>query len=229
MIETLDPLPLTGPDQMALFDLLAQAIDPQQLVPAAMTTLAPVEGLDLLDIGAGIGDRTVPYAQLAAHVFALEPAPSLLPILRGRVKSSGATNVTILPNSVEAIPLEDASVDVAYAAWSYFFGPGSERGLSEVERVLRPGGTLLVVQNYGRDELAQAWTPDEAECENWTTWFDKHGFACDIVETVWRFSSPEEALSVLEFLWGERARTYVLQTDKAEYQYQVAIYHRQMV
>jgi SAM-dependent methyltransferase len=227
MTEALDPLPLTGPEQMALFDLLAQAIDPQQLVPATMAAIAPVEGYVLLDIGAGIGDRTIPYAQLAAHVFALEPDPSILPVLRGRIKSSGLTNVTVLPNSVEAIPLDDASVDIAYATWSCFFGPGSELGLSEVERVLRPAGTLLVVQNYGRDELAQAWTPDEAECETWVSWFEEQGFACDIVDTVWQFSNPEQAVSVLEFLWGERARTYALQSHKAEYQYKVAIYHRQ--
>jgi ubiquinone/menaquinone biosynthesis C-methylase UbiE len=226
-IETLDPFPLYGPDQLALFDLLAQAIDPERLIPAAMSTLAPYAGCSLLDIGAGVGDRTIVYAQSAAHVYALEPDASILPVLRGRIKSSGVSNVTVLPGSVEDIALEDGRVEVAYATWSYFFGPGSERGLSEVERVLCPGGMLIVVQNHGHDEIANAWTEDEAECESWSPWFADRGFQSHIVDTVWRFKSPEEALAVMEFLWGEAARAYVLGTGKAEFQYKVAIYHRQ--
>jgi ubiquinone/menaquinone biosynthesis C-methylase UbiE len=177
-------------------------------------------------VGAGIGDRTILYAQLAAHVYALEPDPEALPILRGRIKSSQASNVTIVPAGAQAIPLEDNCADVAYATWAYFFGSGSEPGLLEIERVVQPGGDILVVQNYGRDEMSRFWAPQESECERWPPWFAEHGFSCQVVDTVWKFRSQEEALAVLEFLWGERARAYVLEQDKLEFGYKVAVYHR---
>lgn len=222
-------IPFWGPQQLGLFELMAQAIDPEKRIPAAMQALAPIEGRVMLDVGAGIGDRTILYAHLAAHVYALEPDATAQPILRGRVKSSGASNVTLVPAGAESIPLADNCVDVAYATWAYFFGPGSEPGLQEVERVVRPGGDFVVVQNYGHDELSRFWTAQEAECESWPPWFAQHGFACQVVDTVWRFRNRDEALAVLDFLWGEHARAYVLDNDRLEFGYRVAIYHQRLV
>jgi SAM-dependent methyltransferase len=221
-------IPFWGPEQMELFDLMARAIDPDGHIPTAMHSVAPIEGKTVLDVGAGVGDRTVVYAQIAAHVYALEPDPKALPILRGRIKSSGASNVTVVPGSADDIPLEEDSVEVAYATWAYFFGPGSEPGLQQVERVVRPGGDIVVVQNYGHDELSRIWTPTEAECEAWPAWFEAHGFACQVVDTTWRFRAVDEAVAVLEFLWGQRARDYVVEHDRAEFGYKVAIYHRRL-
>lgn len=221
-------IPFWGPQQIELFTLMAQAIDPEERIPAAMQALAPIHEREMLDIGAGVGDRTLLYARLASQVYALEPDPTALSLLRGRVRSSGAGNVTVLPANVEAIPLDENSVDVAYATWSYFFGPGSEPGLREVERVLRPGGDLIVVQNYGHDGLSKVWTPREAECEQWPTWFEGQGFSCTVVDTVWRFQTVDEATTVLEFLWGQPAGDAVRANGQTEFGYKVAVYHRRV-
>ena len=61
-------LPLKGREQLELFNLLAQAVDPEGRIPAAMQALAPIEGRVLLDVGAGVGDRTIPYALEADRV-----------------------------------------------------------------------------------------------------------------------------------------------------------------
>ena len=106
-------------------------------------------------------------AQAAGWVYALEPDPKALPILRGRIRSAGVSNVTVVPAGAAEILLEDDCVDVAYATWAYFFGPGSEPGLREVERVVRPGGDIVIVQNYGQHELSSFWASFESECETW--------------------------------------------------------------
>ncbi|MFC2030693.1 class I SAM-dependent methyltransferase [Chloroflexota bacterium] len=221
-------IPFWGPEQLELFALMAKAIDPDGRIPSAMEELAPIDGRVLLDVGAGVGDRTIVYARQATQVYALEPDAKALPILRGRIKSSGATNVTVVPAGAASLPIDDDSVDVAYATWAFFFGPGSEAGLREAGRTTRPGGDIAIAQNYGHDELSTFWPASEAECENWPPWFQEHGFTCQVVETVWRFATPDEALAVLEFLWGERARAYVLDSAKTKFGYKVAIYHRRV-
>jgi len=219
-------IPFWGPEQLELFELISRAIDPEQQISSTMQAMAPLEHRVLLDIGARVGDRTILYARLAEHVYALEPDRAALPILRGRIKSSGTTNVTVVPGSAEAMPLEADCVDVAYATWSYFFGAGSEPGLREVRRVVRAGGDIVVVQNYGHDELSRFWDARESECASWPPWFAKQGFSCTVVDTSWRFKTPDEALAVLEFLWGQRARTYAVEHSQTEFNYKVAIYHQ---
>jgi ubiquinone/menaquinone biosynthesis C-methylase UbiE len=221
-------IPFWGPEQLDLFELMTQAIDPDERITTAMEATAPIADRVLLDVGAGVGDRTIVYGTQAARVYALEPDPKALPILKGRIKSSGLTNITPLVGGAEDIPLDDNYVDVAYATWAYFFGPGSEGGVREVERVVRPGGDIAIAQNYGRDELSQFWTPRESECETWPPWFAEQGFTCQVVDTVWRFRTAEEALAVLEFLWGEGVKAYLLAKDSLEFGYKVAIYHRQL-
>jgi SAM-dependent methyltransferase len=222
------PIPFWGPEQLDLFELMSRAIDQDQRISAAMQTLAPLENRVLLDIGAGVGDRTILYARLAAHVYALEPDPAALPILRGRIRSSGATNITVVPGTAEAVPLETDCADVAYATWSYFFGAGSEPGLAEIQRVVRPGGDMVVVQNYGHDELCRFWDARESECERWPPWFAEKGFSCTVVDTTWHFQTLDEASIVLEFLWGQRARTYAVEHNQTEFAYRVAIYHQRV-
>ena len=50
----------------------------------------------------------------------------------------------MLAGTAQALPLPDASVDVVHARWAYFFGPGCEPGLRELDRVVRRGGTAFV-------------------------------------------------------------------------------------
>ena len=85
-----------------------------------------------------------------------------------------------------------------------------------------------MVQNYGHDELSRFWAPGESECETWPPWFAERGFTCEVVDTVWRFCTLDEALAVLEFLWGEPARAYVLESGNLEFGYKIAIYHLRM-
>ncbi len=122
-----------------------RAFDPDGLLEATMSSIAPWAGRSVLDVGCGTGFHLGRFATSAATVTGVEPHPSLVALARRRTRS--LRNVSVLEGLAEALPLPDASVDVVHARWAYFFGPGCEPGLAELARVVRRGGTAFVIDN----------------------------------------------------------------------------------
>ena len=112
-------------------------------------------GRDVLDLGCGTGFHLPRFAATGARVCGVEPHPSLLRLAARRTR--GLTNVTLLAGTAQAVPLPDASVDVAHVRWAYFFGPGCEPGLRELARVVRRGGTAFVIDNDATRSTFGRW------------------------------------------------------------------------
>jgi ubiquinone/menaquinone biosynthesis C-methylase UbiE len=110
-----------------------------------MRSIASWDDRDMLDLGCGTGFHLPRWAASARSVVGVEPHGGLVAIARRRC--SALRNVTVLPGSATDIPLPDASVDVVQVRWAYFFGPGCEPGLAELDRVVRRGGTGFVIDN----------------------------------------------------------------------------------
>ncbi len=128
-----------------LYELENRAVDPDGLVLGTMRELAPWTGRTLVDLGCGSGYWLPGYAAEAGAVIGVEPDPALLALAAARDR-----RVRVLSGSAEQIPLPDASADVVHARFAYFWPPRCQAGLAEVMRVLRPGGTLVVVDNDQR-------------------------------------------------------------------------------
>lgn len=110
-----------------------------------MQSIAPWAGRTVLDIGCGTGFHLPRFAESASSVIGVEPHPSLVALARRRTRR--LAGVSVHEGLAEALPLPDASVDVVHARWAYFFGPGCEPGLAELDRVVRRGGTAFVIDN----------------------------------------------------------------------------------
>ncbi|MBO0877854.1 MAG: class I SAM-dependent methyltransferase, partial [Pseudonocardia sp.] len=110
---------------------------------SALRELAGWAGADVVDVGCGDGFHLPMFARGARTVVGVEPHPPL--VRRARRRVAELPNVRVLEAGAERLPLEDASVDLVHARTAYFFGPGCEPGLTEADRVLRPGGVLAVV------------------------------------------------------------------------------------
>ena len=110
-----------------------------------MQSIAPWAGRTVLDIGCGSGFHLPRFAAIASHVIGVEPHPALVTLARRRTRRP--PQVSVHEGLAEALPLPDASVDVVHARWAYFFGPGCEPGLAELDRVVRRGGTAFVIDN----------------------------------------------------------------------------------
>lgn len=191
------PAPNQG-GNIGLYEVENQAVDPDGYVLAAMRARAPWAGCTLLDLGCGSGYWLGGYADEAAEVIGVEPDPRLLPLAADRDR-----RVRVLRGSAERIPLGDQSVDVVHARFAYFFPPGCEAGLAEVMRVLRPGGTLVVIGNdlhsgeFAGLLRAAKGTLLPAGGEETDAWWAARGADRATVRSSWRFTSRTDFEAVL--------------------------------
>src|SRR5512135_2317863 len=116
----------------AAYELENRAVDPDGVIEAAMRAVRDWDCATVLDIGCGTGFHLPRFARTAARVIGVEPHPPLLRLARHRTRD--LPQVEVRAGTAQRLPVPDATVDVAHARWAYFFGPGCEPGLREVDR-----------------------------------------------------------------------------------------------
>ena len=180
-----------------LYEVENRAMDPGHLVLDAMAELAPWAGKVLLDLGCGSGYWLPGYAGQAVAVIGVSPDPVLVALAALR-----DPRVRVLSGSAEHVPLPDGSVDVVHARFAYFWPPSCAAGLAEVLRVLRPGGSLVVVDNDQRHgefaELlrAAAYTA-LGQADITDAWWTARGAVRTEVLSSWEFGSRSDFEDVL--------------------------------
>jgi ubiquinone/menaquinone biosynthesis C-methylase UbiE len=181
-----------------VYELENRAADLGGAIPAAMRSVADWSGRTLLDVGCGSGFHLPLWAQDAAQVVGVEPHEPLVALARRRTRR--LANVRVLHGAAQALPVPDASVDVVHARWAYFFGPGCEPGLAELDRVVRRGGAAFVVDNDPTRSTFGRWfrrgfpEVDPVAVERfWST----RGWTRIPVDMGWSFASREDLEAVV--------------------------------
>lgn len=99
-----------------------------------------------LDLGAGTGLLALALAPRVAHVTAVDVSEAMVDRLAQNAAKEGLTNVEAVVGDLRSLPLEDESVDLVVSnyAFHHLDDTGKELALSEVRRVLLPGGRMVV-------------------------------------------------------------------------------------
>ncbi|HYD02373.1 MAG TPA: metalloregulator ArsR/SmtB family transcription factor [Phycisphaerales bacterium] len=103
------------------------------------------------DIGCGTGNAAEVLAPLVAKVIAIDQSDAMLAAARKRLK--GIDNVEFLRGDVEKLPLKDASVDAAVCVLVLHHIEDPAVACAEMARILKPGGTCLVVDMVEHDRV----------------------------------------------------------------------------
>lgn len=110
-----------------------------------------------LDVGSGPGHLATALA-LASEctVHALDCSPDMVEICQRRISEKGLTK-KVIPScgDVCEISFDDNSFDLIVSRGSWFFWEDLEKGLSEIYRVLKPGGKTYIGGGFGNTTLKE--------------------------------------------------------------------------
>jgi ubiquinone/menaquinone biosynthesis C-methylase UbiE len=145
--------------QAGTFDPWAEKADGQVALRFRTALGAAAQG-DVLDVACGPGVVTAAIAPSAAWVTALDATEPMLEKARARCAKVGLVNVNFRCGDAENLPFEEAQFDgvVTRLAVHHFAAP--QRALNEMFRVLRRGGTAVVVDVVSSEDA------DESRLQN---------------------------------------------------------------
>lgn len=106
----------------------------------AVQSVLEVQPNRVLEIGCGEGELAEQLTAEVGSVVAIDQSARMVTL-------SAALGVDARVADVQSLPFPDASFDAALAAWMLYHVPDLDRGLSELARVLRPGGRLVAATN----------------------------------------------------------------------------------
>ena len=213
----------------ALHARLGEVIDPERKVLAALERIVPLAGKRIADVGTGIGHYPMLLARHTGRTYGIESDPALLDVARERASAAHQPNLRIVEGGPEALPLRDEAVDVVLSGL-IDADDASLPAITELLRVLRPGGRLVVIGYYGRDQVASLLEPEVVAhaleaTQRRSGWWLRHGFKIKVVHSRLDISDPATALELLPRLYGDRGRAFWMAPHPTSLTLKLGLYH----
>lgn len=198
------PLPLPDP---VLAARLAAAIDIDGKIPRTIDSLGSLRDRDVVLLDDVDGFRAAQLRALGARLT-----------LRPEASVDG---------------LEPSSADAILSFWGPLGQPSDETAgrIEAAGRALRPGGRLLIVSDYGRDEVALLLPggddpPVYRALLRRDSWYLAAGFKLRVIHGWWSFETIDEARGLLEAGFGELGATVAAGLRRPRLAHKMVVYHR---
>jgi SAM-dependent methyltransferase len=184
----------------ALYDRMTRRGEELTMQRCRSELLTDVRGRTL-EIGAGTGANIPFYPDDVEELVLAEPYEPMRRRLERKLSESDKRAST-LDASAEALPLEQESVDTVVSTLVLCTVDFQERALSEIARVLRPGGQLLYIEHVRshsprmarwQDRLETPWRHFAAGCRcnrDTIAAIGAAGFASEHKEERWQGAPP---------------------------------------
>ncbi len=194
------------------YDALVSHEDHEGNLPRALFELVGPGPFDVVETGAGTGRLTRLIAPRARSLHAFDGAAAMIAVAQQslpQVRWGVALH--------DALPVPDASADLALEGWAFGHALGwnpegwredLRRWVTELERIVRPGGTLVLFETMGTGvETPFAGGHSLEPFHAFVT--AELGFSHRALRTDYAFETVESAAQALGFFFGERLVTRV--------------------
>ncbi|MCS3797371.1 class I SAM-dependent methyltransferase [Niastella sp. OAS944] len=137
-----------------------------------VSKLGITPGMNVLDLGCGDGTTALPEARLGAKVQGVDIARNLVAAANKRIQEEGLTNITVREGDATNLEgIEDGSFDLVVSIFGAMFAPKPFDVASELVRVTRPGGRIVMGNWIPNDptlvaqilKISSAYTPPPPE------------------------------------------------------------------
>ena len=123
------------------YERTAAELEPVSEAVVGMAAISP--GQDVIDLACGTGNAALLAAGRGARLVGIDASARLLEIARSRARAQGV-DVDFREGDLLELPLADGTADVVLSVFGVIFASDPAQALHEVERVLRPGGRVLL-------------------------------------------------------------------------------------
>jgi ubiquinone/menaquinone biosynthesis C-methylase UbiE len=201
------------------YEALIAREDYQGNIEKALDEIVKVDGLDMLDLGAGTGRLAVMLAPRAKSMRAFDASDEMLRVCREKFEAKGLTNWQVNIADNRSIPVADHSADLVVSGWSvaylYVWNAETwkvelEKWLGEMKRILRPGSFIVLFESLGTGYES----PIHLEhLKEYYPWLDEVGFQNKWIRTDMKYESLEEAVELSSFFFGDEFGEKVRQNN----------------
>jgi SAM-dependent methyltransferase len=123
------------------YERTAAELEPVAEAVVGMAAISP--GQDVIDLACGTGNAALLAAGRGARLVGIDASARLLEVARSRACAQGV-DVDFREGDLLELPLADGTADVVLSVFGVIFASDPAQALREVERVLRPGGRVLL-------------------------------------------------------------------------------------
>jgi len=190
------------------YELLILREDYQNNIPKAINKIKPVDDLDIVELGAGTGRLTRFLANKSHNLSACDASHHMLVQAKAVLSGDMLGNPVLSVADMRFTPFASHSADMVIAGWSFCYlavwGGDAwqqkiDQGLAEAKRLLRPGGVMIVLENFGTGY--ESPNPP-SHLSGYFDYLRNKGFSSTWFRTDFKFSSFEEALKLSGFFFG---------------------------
>jgi ubiquinone/menaquinone biosynthesis C-methylase UbiE len=197
--------------QAADYDRLVACEDYRKNIPRALNEIRSLEGTDVVELGAGTGRLTCMLAPQARSIVAFDSAEPMLRTAGANLMRAGRRNWLAGVADHRHLPAGDGVADVAIAGWTVCMLATWQhatwqrevgQSLAEMKRVLRPGGTAIILETLGTGR--ETPQPPHDKLAMYYAWLEEeHGFSATWIRTDYRFESRAQGKELARFFFGD--------------------------